>query len=117
TMQQFLRFLLLATLLTVPVATLNAQHIGGGESERGLRPGVYVPFEGVPYTQRYSYDTGASFLFLNGNARTLWYLDYLHRADRADKFGYRPPQDPFFEPAPVVSPWRGGFGLGFFRRR
>lgn len=98
--------------------TSQAQLIGGGESERGLRPGVYVPYDGIPYTQRYSYDHGASFLYLNGDARTLWYLDYLDRADRADKFGYAPPADPFFRPAQAApTPVRIGLGFGLFRRR
>jgi hypothetical protein len=117
-----MRFLSLAicslSLLGLFSSSVRAQYIGGGEAERGLRPGAHVPFEGVPYTQRYSFDTAASFLFLNGNAHTLWYLDYLDRADRADKFGYCPPPDPFLYPSPPVAhPVRVGIGLGFFRHR
>lgn len=97
----------------------QAQVISGGESERGLRPGANVPYDGAPYTQRYSYGLGASFVYINGDARNLWYLDYLDRAKRADKFGYRPPPDPFCnecaEPAPV-RPARVGLGWGLFRR-
>lgn len=104
-------------VLAMSPASARAQFIGGGESERGLRPGAYVPYDGMPYTQRYSYGAGASFLYFNGDARSLWYLDYLDRADRADKFGYRPPPDPFLQPQPAVyRPARVGFGLGFFRR-
>lgn len=100
-------------------SSANAQVIWGGESERGLRPGVNVPYEGIPYTQRYAYSTSSSFLFLGGNGRDLWYLDYLDRADRADKFGYREPADPFLHPTPAsVTPVRPrlGLGLGLFRR-
>ena len=114
-----MRFLLpavfLASFLTSSQA--HAQVISGGESERGLRYGAYVPYDGAPYTQRYSYGLGASFIYINGDARNLWYLDYLDKADRADKFGYRPPPDPFCnecpEPAPAPPPRRG---LGLFRR-
>src|SRR5262245_8152099 len=75
---------LLALLCSSPA---QAQVISGGESERGLRPGAIVPYDGAPYTQRYSYTLGASFVYINGDARNLWYLDYLDRAERAEKFG------------------------------
>ena len=118
-----MRLLILAASLswamTLAPTPARAQFIGGGESERGLRPGAYVPYDGMPYTQRYAYGAGASFLYFGGDARYLWYLDYLDRADRADKFGYRQPADPFQEPqSPVYRPARFGlgFGLGLFRR-
>jgi hypothetical protein len=79
-------------------------------------------------SQRYSYKTGA-FVYICGDARQLAYLDYLDRADRAQKFGYRMPIDPYFpsafpvvetnpEPAPEARGAVSGGGLfGFFRRR
>ncbi len=115
----------------------HAQVITDSYVERGLRyPGV-KSFEGEPYTQRYSYGTTGSFIFINGDSRQLYYLDYLDRADRARKFGYRMPIDPFFPPvledgvpvdgpppegAVVVNPAPAprvtiGGGLGWFRRR
>jgi len=110
----------------------QAQVISDSYIERGLTyPGVRS-FEGEPYTQRYSYGTGA-FIFLNGNSSQLRYLDYLDRADRARKFGYAMPIDPYFPetqiiegapaeapvtvaPAPTGRVFIGG-GFGIFRRR
>lgn len=114
----------------------HAQVITDYYVERGLRYGVRS-FEGEPYTQRYSYGLTNSNFYINGNSRELYYLDYLDRADRARKFGYRMPADPFFPPTPeevaqgvpvgepimppppAVHPGRTGFfggGLGWFRR-
>ena len=102
---------------------VQAQVITNGEIERGLR--FRGPsYDGEAYTQRYSYGLGAAPVYINGDARQLIYLDYLDRADRAEKFGYRMPIDPYFEtpPAPVtVTPIREyigiGGGYGFWRRR
>ena len=109
----------------------HAQVISDAYIERGLTYRGPRSFEGEPFTQRYSYGTGA-FFFLNGDSRQLTYLDYLDRLDRAEKFGYRKPIDPYFPEIPVegepvgepvvVSPqpptrvYIGG-GLGRFRRR
>jgi hypothetical protein len=112
---------------------LQAQVISSTQIERNLTyPGSYSAGYESP-SQRYSYKTGA-FLYATGDSRNLIYLDYLDRADRARKFGYRMPIDPFFEtppppamlapplpePAPVAiypAEDRGFFGLGLFRRR
>lgn len=104
-------------------AKVDAQVITNAEVERGLR--FRGPsYDGEPYTQRYSYGLHAAPVYLNGDARQLWYLDYLDRADRAEKFGYRMPIDPYFSGPPTVHtapPGRifVGFGMGhgFFRRR
>jgi hypothetical protein len=103
----------------------SAQVISSAEIERGLRYRGNAFFDGEPYTQRYSYSTGAPFAYLNGDSRQLWYLDYLDRVDRAEKFGYRMPIDPYFnvpppspsEPVMVHPTVRTGFGFGIFRRR
>jgi hypothetical protein len=103
------------------VPALQAQVITNGEIERGLR--FRGPaYDAEPYTQRYSYGLGAAPIYLNGDARALWYLDYLDRADRAEKFGYVMPIDPYFEgPPPVYVAPAGraymGIGLGGWRRR
>ncbi len=86
----------LAAALTLPRPAI-AQVFSNAEIERGLRPGVYIPYDGATVTQRYNYYPGA-FLYFNGNARQLNYLDYLDRLDRAERFGYRPPLDPFGPP-------------------
>lgn len=121
---------LCATLLTFTCATqnLHAQVITNGEIERGLR--FRGPaYDGEPYTQRYSYGLGAAPIYLNGSASQLYYLDYLDRADRAEKFGYRMPIDPYFA-TPIdeanttvivetYQPVRAtiGIGGGMWRRR
>jgi hypothetical protein len=71
----------------------HAQAISGGEFDRAMRPGAYVPYGGAPYTERYGYEVGPVF-YLNQNGRSLWYLDYIDRMDRATRFGYRPPNPP-----------------------
>jgi hypothetical protein len=67
------------------------------EMERGMWPGVYVPYDGAPLTERYAYQTGG-ILYLNGNVRQIYLMDYFDRRERAEKFGYRPPLDPFCRP-------------------
>jgi hypothetical protein len=101
--------------------SLHAQIITNGEIERGLRFGG-TAYDGEPWTQRYSYSLNSAPIYLNGNARALWYLDYLDRADRAEKFGYAMPIDPYFEdPAPVHIAPAGrafmGFRFGGWRHR
>jgi hypothetical protein len=93
----------------------RAQAFTNSQLEHALGPGTYVPRDGLPYTQWYSYRTGA--LFYPGmNPRELIYQDYLDRLDRAQKFGYRIPQDPFTPGSPYYNAGRRGpgfFGLGF----
>lgn len=91
---------------------------GGGEAERALRPGVYVPYEGAPFSHRYFYETG-SMLYYGFNTRNFSYLEYLDRVDRAEKFGYRIPPDPFGHQPPTAGASRPlfGSGRGFLRRR
>lgn len=111
----------------------HAQVITDGYIQRGLTYPGPASHDGEPWTQRYSYTTGA-YIFINGDSRQLYYLDYLDRADRARKFGYRMPIDPYFPEFPVegaqpmpaepvmvapvqVQPRFFGGGFGFFRRR
>ena len=95
-----MRTILVGIALLAAAAPARAQMIWGGIYERGLRPGAYVPYDGEPYTQRYS-GPGPTNIYLNGNGWKLWYLDYLDRADRAYKFGYAPPAPPRYGPQPV----------------
>ena len=127
-----LRFCAALFLLAGAGQAAQAQVITDAYVERGLRYGGAKSFEGEPYTQRYSYGSTQSFIFLNGDSRQLRYMDYLDKADRAQKFGYRMPIDPFFPEVPieggpvdepvVVNPAQPtrvhiGGGLGWFRRR
>ena len=98
---------------------LHAQIITNAEVERGVRFGG-PSYDGESWTARYNYGLGATPVYLNGDARALWYLDYLDRADRAEKFGYRMPIDPYFESPPpmgVAPAGRAYMGIGIFRRR
>jgi hypothetical protein len=83
-------------LLALPRAG-HAQAFGGGEYERALRPGAYVPYDGASFSHRYNYEYGPV-LYLNQGPRTLYYLDYLDRVDRAERFGYRMPNPPTWSP-------------------
>ncbi len=80
----------------------SAQVITNGDIERGLRPGA--PAGSDPYSARYSYDLGQAPFYINGNSRNLAYLDYLDRVDRAAKFGYPMPVDPYFGGPPIPHP-------------
>lgn len=106
----------------VNVPSIHAQVITSAEIDRGLRYPHSAPYDGEPFTQRYSYGSSASF-FLNGSAQNMYYLDYLDRADRAEKFGYRMPVDPFEVPPTVPTYPAVRYGIGFgsgygiFRRR
>lgn len=97
----------------------QGQVITNTEIDRGLRFRGTPSFDGESYTQRYSYGVGAGFFYLNGDARQLYYLDYLDRVDRAQKFGYRMPIDPYCEaeptaePLPTPPPARIFIGAGF----
>jgi hypothetical protein len=85
---------LLTAWLALPVAA-SAQVITNGEIERGLRPGPRMPYDGSPQTLRYNYDLGGAFFYLGGSGRQLSYLEYLDRVDRAERFGYRMPPNPY----------------------
>jgi hypothetical protein len=111
------------TLCAGLAGRVEAQGWGGGEYERRLRPGYNVPFDGAPYTQIYNYETG-SFFYPGMNPRQLIYQDYLDRLDRAYKFGYRIPEDPFGPNSPYNRAYYNerprigvGVGAGFFRWR
>lgn len=93
-----------------------AQSFSNAEVDRYYRSGTFLPYDGMPYTQRYSYRMDGSAFFPGYNAQHLIMMDYLDRLDRADKFGYCPPRDPFCDPAAQPSGWRYGTGFRLFRR-
>jgi hypothetical protein len=129
-MKSAMRLTAALVLLAGVSQAAHAQVITDGYIQRGLSYPGPANFDGEPYTQRYSYRTGA-YIFMNGDSRQTYYLDYLDRADRARKFGYRMPIDPYFpevietippgEPivaSPTPVPPRGIFGGSFlFLRR
>ncbi len=93
-----------AVLLVAGAAQIaHAQVITDANTERGLRYPGTPNFDGEPWTQRYAYGTGGIF-YLNGDARQLWNLDYRDRLDRAKKFGYPKPADPYGEVLPPPHP-------------
>jgi hypothetical protein len=121
------RWLYAITFVIGATQAAHAQVITSTEIERGLTyPGPSANGFESP-SQRYSYKaTTDAFIYANGSAQQLRYLDYLDRLDRALKFGYRIPVDPYCaSPAPVVetnpevhsSAVSGGGFFGFFRRR
>jgi hypothetical protein len=96
--------------------SIDALGWGGGEYERALRPGAYVPFDGASYSQRYAYETG-SFFYPTMNPNQLIYLEYLDRLDRAQKFGYQLPRDPYAPGGVIYEQRHGRGGFGLFRWR
>ena len=115
-MKRLLHAGLACAIVTCCAGAVQAQMIYGGEFERALRPGAYIPWDGMPLSHR-AFDPG-SIIYLNGNAKHLWYLEYLDRLDRAEKNGYCPPRNPFCDyPSPMEPRVWVGFGHGFFRRR
>jgi hypothetical protein len=94
----------------------RAQGFGSGEIDRALRPGAFVPHDGASFAHRYQFGTGP-ILYFNADARRLWYLDYLDREDRAERFGYRPPPPPAIALPPSAFRVRVGVGVGVWRSR
>jgi hypothetical protein len=84
-------------------------------------PRVYGPGARMandePYSHRYLYSISPQ-LYFNGDARQMWYQDYLDRLDRAERFGYCPPSGPRYWPAPRECRPHifGGVGFGIFSR-
>lgn len=107
--------------LVVLVGVTQSAHAQFGHRLRSL---FYDP---DAYDRRYSYQLGnpinlnATFSNYGVTAEQYRYQDYLDRADRAEKFGYRMPVDPYFEtpPADLAAPPASapvGPGFRIFRR-
>ncbi len=104
---------LAALAFFVLASSLRAQSIGY-EVPRIYGPGARVQGDGEPFSHRYNYGVSPQFYF-NGDARQMWYQDYLDRLDRAERFGYCPPSGPRYWPAPPCRPRIFG-GVGIFAK-
>ena len=88
----------LCAALVVLSGVTQTVHAQEGQRPRGLRGLFYDP---DAYARRYSYQLGNFSDFSMNNyslsPEQLRYLDYLDRVDRAEKFGYPIPVDPYFK--------------------
>jgi len=86
----------LAGLLALP-APGHAQNLQwGADAGRAIRPGVYVPYDGAPFSIRYNYPDSPA---LAGPYGPLWWHLYeLDRQERLETFGdrYGPDHPPLF---------------------
>jgi hypothetical protein len=87
--------LVVALALAFP-ASSHAQAIWGGEVERALRPGAYVPYDGAGWMQRYNYEYGPGF-YLGISPQRVANLVYQDRVNRAAEIGsiYQAPWNPY----------------------
>jgi len=114
---QLFRCLAGLVVLACANVTASAQSFG----DLSAIPRVYGPGARVvndePFSHRYNYGVSPQ-LYFNGNARDLWYQDYLDRLDRAERFGYCPPAGPRYWPEEKHCKPRifGGVGIGIFSR-
>jgi hypothetical protein len=105
-MRKFLRPAVAAAALTLASA-LPAQ--AGpllwwwGGADRGVEVGAVVPYGGAPFSHRYNYGTAVDFV-PDWPADKFAYLEYLDRVERAEKFGYPIPPNPFARPTPRCAP-------------
>ena len=117
------RWLSVITLLVGSCSYAQAQVITSAEYERGMSISGPLTNGYVPFSHRYFYSEGAPNIYVTGRgaAQRMIYLDYLDRLDRAQKFGYPIPADPFFhgppQPARYPEPRPSVGGFGFFRWR
>jgi hypothetical protein len=106
----------LALALFLAASQVQAQSFTTYELDRYYRGGAYNSFDGMPYTQRYGYRLDAGYLQFGHTTHNLIMMDYYDRLDRAEKFGYCPPRDPYCDPAATPSGWHYGAGFRLFRR-
>lgn len=87
---------LIAALALAFPASSHAQAIWGGEVERALRPGAYVPYDGAGWMQRYHYEYGPGF-YLGISPQRVANLVYQDRVNRAVEIGpiYQAPWNPY----------------------
>ena len=108
----------LASLFLLPHSAWAQAAFTNGTIEWGLRPDVpRLPRDGMTYTEWYSYNVGAPLMF-GANPNQLWYMYYMDKLDRAQRFGYELPEGFDVGPPPPNPPQRPfGLGLGLFHRR
>jgi hypothetical protein len=108
----------LISLSLLPGAARAQAAFTDGTIEWGLRPDVpRLPRDGMNYQEWYNYNVGAP-LMLGANPSQLWYMYYMDRIDRAQRFGYALPEGFDVGPPPPNPPPRHfGLGLGLFRWR
>jgi hypothetical protein len=115
-MRCFMHWTVLALVVVcASSSTSRAQSIGDiSNIPRVYGPGARMPND-ESFSHRYNYGISPQ-LYFNGNARQLWYQDYLDRLDRAERFGYCPPSGPRYWPEPRECRPRifGGVGFGIF---
>lgn len=111
------RCALLVALSTAVTECASAQSFSNADIDRYYRPGVYVPHGAGSFSDRYNFDRAATFFYPGYDAQRLLILDYLDRQDRAEKFGYAPPGDPYVNPTSHPPAWKFGTGWRLFRRR
>ena len=123
----FTRGLAALILIVCSIQQVRAQSIGDIDAI----PRIHGPagqrfMNDQPFSHRYNYggSYGNGYLnqfYFNGDGRQLWHQDYLDRLDRAEKFGYDPPDRPRYGYPPDYDRPRlfggGGLGLGFGRFR
>jgi hypothetical protein len=80
-------------------ARCQAQAFWGGEIERALRPGAYVPYNGAGFMERYNYEYGPGFYLGISPYRISTMVD-LDRQERFAEFGskYQSPWNPYGKP-------------------
>lgn len=80
-------------------AACHAQAFWGGEIERALRPGAYVPYDGAGWMERYNYEYGPGF-YLGICPQRINTMVQLDREERFAQFGsqYQSPWNPHGKP-------------------
>ena len=86
----------LTGLLLVPSASPAQSLQWGADAARAFRPGVYIPYDGAPFSERYGYGVGSEFPGVPGPL--WWHLYELDHQERLATFGdrYGPDHPPLF---------------------
>jgi hypothetical protein len=103
--------------LVIGTSALDAQVITGPQLETGLRSGP-AAYGYLSFPERYGYQTEPYIFAVGGSGRQMYYADYADKFDRAVKFGYPLPPDPYGvgKLPPHSNGLFGGGGFLFWRR-